>query len=258
MDRLFDGIWQRIDNQKLELLANNGSECTVYKYKQSVVKLFKEIYPFSHFTITDIQFLRNIQTKRVLMPTDIVLDETSKLVGYQMPFIDGKKDILNEPMKNILSEMQVIEDDIKLLIDNKVGLMDFGLSNTIYNGKVYMIDPGNYLIDNIEVIIHQIDPLNLCKDSKFLLTKWNFDEANQLFYTLLFLKNKSINSYQRRLIVQFFIKERENRGVFYDLPIYKEYFNPELTVKQATKEFIAKYIKEDPKEREWYLSIFQK
>ena len=72
---------------------------------------------------------------------------------------------------------------------------------------------------------------------------------------LLFSKNKDIDPYQFRLIVQFFIKEREIRRTNSNLEILQEYFDPELSVQEATKQFMSKHIREDKKEREWYLSL---
>ena len=59
----------------------------------------------------------------------------------------------------------------------------------------------------------------------------------------------------RKSIVQFFIKEREIRRTNSNLEILQEYFDPELSVQEANKQFMSKHIREDKKEREWYLSL---
>jgi len=243
-----------IEFNKLKLLSDEGSECVAYKYDKSVVKFFRPHYKHSHITIDDIFKLRIIPTKRILFPTNAIVNRQNNLIGYQMPLIEGEKDIQNEPIQHIFDEMQVLQDDMDLLDKHNIALYDINPSNSIYNGKLYLIDPGNYVINDINVIKRQIDPINLCDDNKKLLRIWNENKINQLFDMLLFSQNLSIDAYRFRLIVQFFIKEKEKRGVNYNLEVFKDYFDSNLTVKDSVDKFFKEYIKENPKEREWYLS----
>lgn len=243
-----------IEINKLELFSDNGSECMVYKYGDSALKFFRPNYEFSHFTIDDIFKLSIIPTKRILFPTNAIVNDQNDLIGYQMPLIKGQKDIQKELMKHIFEEMEILQNDMDLLDKNNIALYDINQSNSIYNGNLYLVDPGNYAIDDISIIKRQIDPFNLSKDNKKLLREWNENKINQLFDMLLFSLNPQIDSYRFRLIVQFFIKEKEKRGVNYNLEVFKDYFDEKLPVKDSVDKFCKKHIKENPKEREWYLS----
>ena len=252
---IIDG--QQVNLKDLEVLSDKGSECVVYKYKNSVIKIFKKDYEFSNFTLEDINYVHNIKTRRILFPTSAILDKDGKMVGYQMPLIKGTKDIQKEPMHKILKELLILQFDMMLLERLNIGLMDVNPSNSIYNGKLYLIDPGNYLINDMSTIKRQLDPLNTCNNNQKLLTTWNENKINQLFDMLLFSHNPRIDPYQFRLIAQFFIKEKEKKRINYNYEIFKKYFDPNLSVEDSIKKFMKEHIKENKKEREWYLSGYK-
>lgn len=174
-----------------------------------------------------------------------------------MQLITGKKDIQKELMKHIFNEMQVLQSDLDLLDKYKIGLLDISPNNSIYNGKIFLVDPGNYMIKDLTTIKRHVDPYNL-NDDKLLLRKWNEEKINRLFDMLLFSQNPNIDSYQYRLIIQFFNKEKQNKKINYNLEVFKEFFDQELTVKDSIDKFIHKHIKEDIKERLWYMSSLER
>lgn len=247
-----------IEFSKLELLSVKGSECIVYKNNNRVLKIFRKDCKHEHFTIDDIFKLRIVPTKRILFPTNAIVDKHNNLIGYQMQLIEGQKDIQKETMQHIFDEMQALQDDLDLLDAHNIALYDITQSNCIYNGRLYLIDPGNYIINDMSVIKRQIDPFNLCKDNKKLCREWNENKINQLFDMLLFSQNSSVDAYKFRLIVQFFKNEKEKRGVNYNLDVFKDYFDSSLPVNEAIDSFLNKHIKENPNEREWYLSTYKK
>lgn len=249
---------QKIDLNNLELLSDKGSECVVYKYNNKAIKIFRKEYIFSHLTIEEIYYLSQIPTKRILFPIGSVLDNNHKVAGYTMHLITDEKNIQKESMKRIFYEMQIIQKDLNLLSKHNICLFDIGQSNCIYNGKLFLIDPGNYIINNMSNIKKQLDPLNLCSDNKLLLKTWNENKINQLFDSLLFSQNANIDSYQHRLIVQFFQKEKDKKKINYNLDVFKEFFDENMTVENAVLNFMQKHIKEDEKERSWYLSSREK
>lgn len=253
---IIDG--QHIDMKDLELMSNQGSECVVYKYKNTAIKLFRKNYQFSNLTMDDINYVKNIPTRRTLFPTNAILDKDGKVVGYQMTLIKKEKDIQKEPMHKILKELLIFQYDLMILERFNIGLLDINPSNSIYNGKLYLIDPGNYLINKTGTIKRQMDPLNECNDDKKLLTTWNENKINQLFDMLLFSQNPKIDPYQFRLIVQFFIREKEKKGINYNYEVFKKYFDPDLSVEDSINKFMKEHIKVDPLERKWYLSEYRK
>ena len=258
MQELFDLERKKIDISRLELLSDRGSECVVYKYGDRVVKLFKKDYCFSHLSVDEVKFLRQINTERILLPMDAVLDDKNSMIGYQMPLMTDEKDIKDEKMNHVLDEMRFLKKDIEILSLCRIGLIDLSVSNTIYNGKVYLIDPGNYTIGDVGYIKHDLDPFDLRDDELSLVREWNYGKMNVLFDDLLFLGNKEIDAYKHRFIIQFFQREREGRGINYNLEIFEDYFDPELSAKEATKQFIKDHLKEDPEEKKLFLSLYEK
>ena len=253
---IIDG--QNIDIKDLELISDKGSECIVYRYKNTVIKLFRKDYEFSNFSLDDIDYVKDIKTRRILFPTNAIIDKDNNVVGYQMPYVKGVKDIQKEPMHKILKELLIIQFDLLLLEKLNIGLLDINPSNSIYNGKLYLIDPGNYLINDMSTIKRQLDPLNECNDNEKLLRTWNENKINQLFDMLLFSQNPKIDPYQFRLIAQFFQKEKARKRTNYNYEVFKEFFDPELTVEDAIKKFMKQYIKINKQERDWYLSGYRK
>jgi len=245
---------EKIKLNDLELLSDKGSECVVYKYKNTAIKLFKKYYQYPHLSANDIDYVSGIPTRRILFPTNPILDIDGKLIGYQMPLVKREKDIQKEPMSKILKELLVFQFDLMLLERLNIGLFDINPSNSIFNGKLYLIDPGNYSINDMSTIKRQLDPLNTWNDDKKLLTTWNENKINQLFDMLLFSQNPKIDPYQFRLIAQFFIKEKEKTGVNYNYKIFEKYFDPNVSVEESVAKFMKKYIKENKKERDWYLN----
>ena len=250
MKELFNSQGQKIDQSRLEFLSNQGAEYNVYRYQDQVIKLFKDKHKLHHLTVPIINHLKTIPTQRILLPTAAILDQDGHLVGYQMPLVVGEKDLQNERMGHIFNEMQVLQADLDLLNQARVILYDVNAANTIYNGHINLIDPGNYDVNNIDTIKEQIDPFNLCPDEKAALQKWNDKKINRLFDELLFLNNPQLDWYQRRTIVQFFGQTKEVKQTNSNLAIYQEYLNPNLSVQAATQQLLHQHIKEDPQERE--------
>ena len=49
-------------------------------------------------------------------------------------------------MFDFLCELDLLEEDIKTLNSNNVEVEDFNLNNTAYDGRIYLVDPGSYII----------------------------------------------------------------------------------------------------------------
>lgn len=259
MVQIFDEKGKQINSNKLKLLSNKGSEFFVYKYGKSVVKLYKDNYKLSHLSPEEMSFLSNLSTERILLPSNKLLDKNGSMIGYQMPLILGEKDLLMDIMQSFFEELYVLQDDIDLLCEYFVILRDINPDNTIYNGSLFLIDPGNYLINELEKVIYHIDVQKLSMEEKRkLLIEWNYKKINELIEMLLFMKNDAFDFYQKRQIVQFFIKIREDDNIIYDLDILKQYFNPNLCIADSIKKFVNEYIKDDPKEKALFLSLFKK
>ena len=259
MEQVFNESGYPLDIKELELLSNLGNEFIVYKYFDSVVKIYKEDYTLTHLSLDELKALKKIPTERILMPTGILYDKGHELIGYEMPYIKGQKNLEQESVFNFFHELEILKQDLDILCSNFIILRDINLSNTIFNGKLYLIDPGNYLINEMHKIIYHLDVDSLSLEEKEkLLIEWNYNKINRLIDMLLFSNKSNIDPFQFRQIVQFIMKEREENNLIYNLDILKMYFNQDLSIGDAINDFIKNHIKDNPEERALFLSLFNK
>lgn len=284
MEQIFNEDGSLLDINKLEFLSAQGSEVVVYKYLDLVIKIYKKDYQFSHLSFEELNILKNISTQRILLPTGTLWNVNHELIGYKMPFITGERDITEDNVSAFFEELAVLKQDLELLCHNSIILKDINLSNTLYNGNIFLIDPGNYLIGELDQIIFQVnitdtliadrlneiiikgdyDKVKILGDSlsieekQRILRIWNYNKINKLIEMLLFSKRSNVDIFKYRQIVQFIMNERKNYGFIYSMDVLKMYFNKDLNVGDAIDDFIKKYIKDDPKERKLFLSFCER
>lgn len=135
-----------ISFKDLKLLNINGKEYLVFKYHDKVIKIHrKKFVDIDNLDEDNILSFMKLKTKRILMPTDILYSIDDKIKGYVMDYINNKKSLLNESMEHILDEAKLIEEDKKILDENRILLQDLHEGNAIYNGKINIIDSGRFV-----------------------------------------------------------------------------------------------------------------
>lgn len=246
-----------VDTGRLQLLSKKGSEVIVYNDENFVYKIFKKDYKLRHKTIEELNYLLLIKTSRILMPESLIFSN-EELIGYTMMYVKDEKDIYNDKMENLLNELIIIKKDIEVLNKFYVRLIDINKSNIFYNGKLYLIDPGNYFINYVKDLLIYPQNKEITEEKKQNLIKnWNYSKINNLMYELLFMNNNDIDFYLFRKIIEFFEKERKKYGLIFDFSIYQKYFDKDLTVREAINKFIENYIKVDEEEKKMILSLFK-
>lgn len=176
-----------------------------------------------------------------------------------MPYIRGSMDILDSLMGELIDELHIIDGDIELLSASLVRLMDINKENTIFNSRLYLVDPGNYFINDIKDLLPYIENKEPTQKEKIeLIEAWNYDKLNKLLDELLFINNDDIDFYLLRKIIEFFNQERAKTGVKFNLSIIETYFDRTLTVREAINKFIKKHIKIDEQEKQIFLSLIKK
>ena len=93
MEQVFNEDGSPLNMNKIELLSNRGSEFIVYKYIDSVIKIYKKDYQLPHLSLEELDTLKNILTQRILLPTGTLWNGRHELIGYKMPFIAGEKSV---------------------------------------------------------------------------------------------------------------------------------------------------------------------
>lgn len=246
-----------IDIELLELLSQKGSEMTVYNDENSVYKIFKKDYKLGHKSIDELNYLSSIKTSRILMP-EALLFSNEELIGYTMVYIKDEKDIHSDTMANLLNELMIIKQDIDILNKLCVRLIDINKSNIVYNGKLYLVDPGNYYINDVNDLLIYFQNREITEEEKLnLIINWNYNKINKLMHELLFMNNSDIDFYLLRKIIEFFETERKKDGLIYDISIYQKYFDKDLTVRESINKFVSNYIKVDEEEKKMILSLFK-
>lgn len=240
MIKIYDDEDNLIDINNLKILSDIGQECKVFKYNDDVIKIFKKDYKLEHISRKTIEYLKQIKTKRILMPTGAIKDADDNLIGYKMKYVHGNKSIDEDYVENLFNELTIIKDDIETLSDKGVRLLDINKNNTIYNGGLYMIDSGNYRIGE-----------NMLNEN---IKVWNYNKVNRLVDSLIF--SQKYNPYMFRQIVQFFMKEKQKKNIIYNLDILKQYLDSSLKIQKAIEKFVSENIKENVEEKKLFEKMF--
>ena len=74
---------------------------------------------------------------------------------------------------------------------------------------------------------------------------------------MLFTDNPDLDFYVLRKILEFFTKQRKSQDDFYDINVYQQYFNKDLTVVCAIHDFIANNIQIDQDEKDAFMSLLE-
>lgn len=139
MKKIYNDEDNLINISNLEFLSNIGQECKVFKYNNDVIKIFKKDYKLEHISEKTIEYLKKIETKRILMPTGVIKDIDNNFIGYKMKYVPGNRAIDEDYVEDFFNELTIIKEDIETLSNNGVRLLDINKNNTIYNGGLYMI-----------------------------------------------------------------------------------------------------------------------
>ena len=150
MEFFIDGKKVRYNSYNNKYLGK-GLEVVAYKIDDKAVKFFKKS-PGKEIFLTkeSIEKMKKIKTKRILLPTDALLDKKHNLRGYQMDYVEdlGSDSYFDLDKDKLNEEHELLRNDIEVLSDNKITLADLTSKNTVYHNGLYLIDPGSYKFDS--------------------------------------------------------------------------------------------------------------
>ncbi len=129
------------------LYINEGMESTVYQYGDEVLKIYTDFCSKVRLREDEAKRLSKISTKRFLLPQRIIYSaDGKKFRGYTLKFIScaSLQSILDRKVMDLAQELDVMEEDVDELSRQKVVIYDLNLDNTLYNGKIYIGDPGSF------------------------------------------------------------------------------------------------------------------
>lgn len=157
------------DKELNDCYINEGSEVEVFRLDDEVLKIYKPYCNKVRLDENTINTLKHINTKRIIMPSDVIRDETFKFIGYSMPYIESfdLNKLKSISMGYLIDELDIIRDDLKILSKNKIDIEDINIGNVLFNDGIYFIDPGSYCIsDYRENILYSLNKESI---NKFVL-----------------------------------------------------------------------------------------
>lgn len=171
----FDGELLEFDDETLDYMyVNEGAEGEVYRYGKDAIKIYKPTCFRRRLNEEDCKKLGTILTKRILLPEKIVYsDDCKTFIGYSTPFIYKCADvrIMDMKVENFCDELDLIRDDLGVLAANGIEIDDWHTGNILYNGKLYMGDPGGLTFRS------EFRPQWSMKNSEFVLNRFLKDEV---------------------------------------------------------------------------------
>lgn len=206
------------------MYVDDGDEAFVYRHGMQALKIYRDYCCKQKLNECDTLKLSNINTSRILLPkSPVYVGENRKFKGYTTePFIYGlrKSKIKKMPIDSFLSEIDLFKEDARVLAENKFEIDDLYLYNIVYNGKLYMVDPGNFLevdCSSSEIFRRNVIAINnMVKDELFSLVKVPkkgrvkineyFDEFEYIGDAIKdsFSYGETVNRYVKKMVREFY------------------------------------------------------
>ena len=139
------------DEQLSNQMLNYGDEADVYRIKGQAVKIYKQFCPKTRLDERTVEYLKTIDTKRLLLPRKTVYDEFNKFNGYTTKLItEGSKSLIGKlKMSKMISEMKLLTEDVEVLSELGITIDDLDYRDVLYGDEngIYYCDPGSFTIE---------------------------------------------------------------------------------------------------------------
>lgn len=219
-----------LDEQKVIIFPSllkyidSGREGKVYKYKNKALKIYH--FPAFENSMNEetAAILKELNTKRILLPQSILYDIDYEIKGYTTEFIPKKENVYKITKEQLIIELKELQKEINYLTTNKILINDWNYcENFIYDGMFRFIDPGLYEYDK--------------SMSNNEIKKFNYSVLRDfLFYELLKygLMNEKTNF--MKLIGKKYDKSRKKDNV-------SHFFENEMNDNETLQQYIKRIVK---------------
>lgn len=186
----------KLNGKRMSKIAT-GKTGDVYRYHNMALKIFRK--PDTPMSVETAEYLTGISTNRVLLPRKLLFYNHA-FKGYSYTLVPKKghaKKMLTLPKGEFLENIILLEKDIERLSRRNVLLNGVNPSNTIFNGRLYMIDPSKYTV------------LDMCPTEE--LETLNKYQLHLLLTTLItsdIRKSSDLSNYER--LVRKLLSEKED------------------------------------------------
>lgn len=129
-----------------DFYIGSGEEADIYYYKGRALKIYKN--PTKCILDHDLaKELMKIDTKRILVPRELIYNSRKKYIGYSREFVENyyKEYVGKMKMSEFIREMSYLEEDIKKLSKHKIDIEDLNMSNILINNGIYISDLGSFI-----------------------------------------------------------------------------------------------------------------
>lgn len=149
-----------------------GNEACVYRYKDKALKIYKDFSRKDRLSEKDVERLSKISTNRILLSVESIHNATNKFLGYVLKYIERYSHSLipNVNMIKFLDELNLIYEDLCLLSNNHVDVEDFIMDNLLFDGNIYITDPGSYIFRD-DVSVEKLKHENILKLNHFIVNE---------------------------------------------------------------------------------------
>lgn len=151
-------------HMKRDKLIGSGEECDAYLIKGRVVKFYKPSCDKERLTKEEALYLSNINTKRILTPSDVLTDKKRKIMGYVMNFYVenlGIDNLLHLNKTVLKEELQLLKKDIVILSKKRIILYDLLIENIAFNNGIYFYDPGSFQFMNFSDLLENVKSFHM-------------------------------------------------------------------------------------------------
>ena len=132
----------------LKMRLGSGLEAVVYGYNDEALKIYRLCSVKLRLDEDEAIRLSKLNaTRRILLPQRIIRNpDTLKFKGYTTKLLHKEESlgIFNMPMKQFLSEISLLRDDVVELANQGVKVVDLNIGNTVYSNGIYLVDPGSF------------------------------------------------------------------------------------------------------------------
>lgn len=135
---------------------SSGQQGTVYEYMGKALKILHNDCSLFDYDISlkDYEHLKKIDTKRILLPEDSLIDREDNLRAYTLELItkNDYDELFNISKDKFIEELYDVRKELKLLSENNVIVHDLIMENFMYDGIFRFVDCGRFDIeyDNLE------------------------------------------------------------------------------------------------------------
>jgi len=210
------------DNEEMSmrLLSTEGTEGNVYQIGDRAVKIYRPFCLKNRLDENTVDYLKTIETKRILLPREKVTDKNGMFCGYTTEYVRPvNRELLTKlKMKKLLEEIKLFEQDTDILTEKNVSIADLTYNNIEYSDGIYFCDPGSFELEdednrfnrfiNCDLVREFFIKDIICKYSKInkklqkeLMDKFSYDiYLSEMIESTDFDENETMSQYVKKMI----------------------------------------------------------